>query len=154
MAVEHWLRLTRDDAEAERRATAAVAEAWLDRVSCFGTPDRLAEPSTVRLGSSDGSAPMSLAAPSARVPPRVAPDAAWFGRAAAGLLHVTELRVYDNSAEADPSAGVTPEPVLLLHVDRGQVAHSSALRRTPAWAQPIVKTARTLANAERRRRSL
>src|SRR5437899_2385939 len=35
------------------------------------------------------------------------------------LPRLTELRVYDNSAEADPRAGVAPEPRLLLQLARG-----------------------------------
>src|SRR5690349_11805485 len=32
------------------------------------------------------------------------------------LPDVTELRVYDNSRDADPAAGHTPEPTLVLHL--------------------------------------
>src|SRR5262245_32081736 len=38
------------------------------------------------------------------------------------LPKLTELRVYDNSAESDPETGRPPQPVLVLHVQRGRIA--------------------------------
>ena len=57
------------------------------------------------------------------------------------LPRLTELRVYDNSEEADPRAGVVPSPVLLLHVVRGRIAVSCPLAQTPPWAKPILAAA-------------
>ena len=58
------------------------------------------------------------------------------------LLHVlTELRVYDNSATADPATGQAPHPVLVLHMERGRIVGPSDLTATPAWAKPIVASA-------------
>jgi predicted ABC-type ATPase len=57
------------------------------------------------------------------------------------LPRLTELRVYDNSADADPRAGAAPEPELLLHMVRGRVVRSCALARTPEWAKPILAAA-------------
>ena len=70
------------------------------------------------------------------------------------LPHLAELRVYDNTTEADPHQGLSPQPVLLLHWIRpasskglsphGQVAwptHPEALASTPDWAKPIVMAA-------------
>src|SRR6516162_1907555 len=37
------------------------------------------------------------------------------------LPGLTELRVYDNSATADPAAGQAPLPVLVLHLVRGRI---------------------------------
>lgn len=54
---------------------------------------------------------------------------------------LTELRVYDNSATADPAAGQTPQPVLVLHMQRGRIVGPSDLASTPAWAKPIVAAA-------------
>jgi hypothetical protein len=54
---------------------------------------------------------------------------------------LTELRVYDNSAAADPAAGDPPKPVLVLHVVRGEIVGPSELKGTPAWARPIVAAA-------------
>jgi predicted ABC-type ATPase len=58
---------------------------------------------------------------------------------------LTELRVYDNSAEADPAAGHVPQPALVLHVDRGRVVGPHDLSATPEWAKPIVAAALDLA---------
>ena len=53
---------------------------------------------------------------------------------------LTELRVYDNSATADPAAGQAPRPVLVLHMERGRIVGPPDLA-TPDWAKPIVATA-------------
>jgi predicted ABC-type ATPase len=57
------------------------------------------------------------------------------------LPRLTELRVYDNSEEADPRAGRAPSPVLLLHVVRGKIAGACALAQIPRWAKPIAAAA-------------
>lgn len=70
------------------------------------------------------------------------------------LPHLTELRVYDNTAEADPNQGIAPQPLLVLHWLRlaaaghqsatGRVlcpAHATQLPTLPAWVQPIVMAA-------------
>jgi predicted ABC-type ATPase len=57
------------------------------------------------------------------------------------LPHLTELRVYDNLADADPAAGQAPRPVLVLHLDHGDIAGSPDLSSTPEWAKPIVAAA-------------
>ena len=54
---------------------------------------------------------------------------------------LTELRVYDNSATADPAAGQAPRPVLVLHTQRGRIVGPPDLAPTPAWAKPIVAAA-------------
>lgn len=56
---------------------------------------------------------------------------------------LTELRVYDNSAEGDPKAGQAPHPRLLLHWQGGRIAAPpvQALPATPEWAKPIVAAA-------------
>jgi predicted ABC-type ATPase len=58
---------------------------------------------------------------------------------------LTGLRVYDNSATADPAAGQAPQPVLVLHMDRGRIVGPPDLTSTPAWAKPIVAAALELA---------
>jgi len=63
------------------------------------------------------------------------------------LPALTELRVYDNSAEADPHDGMTPEPALVLHVARGKIVSAADLRATPEWAKPIVAAALKTAQA-------
>jgi predicted ABC-type ATPase len=57
------------------------------------------------------------------------------------LPRVTELRVHDNSAEADPAAGVAPEPMLVVHMVRGKIVRACPLARTPGWAKPILAAA-------------
>ena len=54
---------------------------------------------------------------------------------------VTELRVYDNSADADPAGEHAPLPVLVLHVARGEIVGPADLSTTPEWAKPIVAAA-------------
>ena len=54
---------------------------------------------------------------------------------------LTELRVYDNSVEANPHAGAVPEPRLIVHLDRGKLASVCELASTPDWAKPVVLTA-------------
>lgn len=57
------------------------------------------------------------------------------------MLKLTELRVYDNSREADPHAGLAPEPALILHLARGRIVSSCELSDTPDWAKPILQAA-------------
>lgn len=59
---------------------------------------------------------------------------------------LSELRVFDNSAEAMPGQPVDdPQPVLHLRADVVQFPATLAdLERTPAWAKPIIKAARDL----------
>lgn len=54
---------------------------------------------------------------------------------------LTELRVYDNSKEANPRTAATPSPRLLVHLDRGRLASVGELAATPEWAKPVVLTA-------------
>jgi predicted ABC-type ATPase len=63
------------------------------------------------------------------------------------MPHLNELRVFDNSAEAEAGQAVE-DPRLVLHALRAVVQFPLALedlQRTPAWAKPIVKAARDLA---------
>jgi predicted ABC-type ATPase len=60
------------------------------------------------------------------------------------LPHLTELRVYDNSSEADPHLGQAPKPRLVVHWQAGKVrmpADALSLAQTPAWAKPVVMAA-------------
>ncbi len=93
----------------------------------------------------------------ARVAARVAaggqniPDAkvrAWYDASRLNMVrlipYVTDLRVYDNSAEANPAAGLRRRPVLVLEmVNRALCFPSTAdqLRATPAWAKALVACA-------------
>ncbi|WP_076999592.1 zeta toxin family protein [Variovorax sp. KK3] len=57
------------------------------------------------------------------------------------LPHLASLRLYDNSAEGDPKAGQRPQPVLLLHMERGRVVSHIPLEQVPHWAKPIMAIA-------------
>jgi predicted ABC-type ATPase len=60
------------------------------------------------------------------------------------MPRLAALRVYDNSAEADPTAGRAPEPVLLLHMERGKVVATCPFGEVPDWAKPILAAAMKL----------
>jgi predicted ABC-type ATPase len=57
------------------------------------------------------------------------------------LPKLAALRVYDNSADADPDSGVVPRPRLLLHMRNSKVLGPRSLARTPEWAKPIIAAA-------------
>lgn len=65
------------------------------------------------------------------------------------LPKLASLRIYDNSAEGDPAKGRTPEPQLLLHMEKGKIRNPDELARTPGWAKPIVAAALKLALSSR-----
>jgi predicted ABC-type ATPase len=54
---------------------------------------------------------------------------------------LAELKMYDNSSVADPATGQAPQPVLVLHMQRGRIVGPPDLASTPGWAQPIVAAA-------------
>ena len=60
------------------------------------------------------------------------------------LPRLTELVVYDNSAEADPGSGAAPEPLLVLRWARGRITEACALPLTPGWAKPVLAAAMAL----------
>lgn len=55
---------------------------------------------------------------------------------------LTELYVYDNSAEVP--AGAAPTPALVLHMLDRKVVRAAPIKVTPEWAKPIVMTALNL----------
>jgi predicted ABC-type ATPase len=62
------------------------------------------------------------------------------------LPHLAELRLYDNSVEADPHQGQAPRPQLILHwqaqtVDAPQALLKVSMADTPGWCKPIVMAA-------------
>ena len=59
------------------------------------------------------------------------------------LPHLTELRVFDNSAERDPVTGTIPPPLEVLHWHGGKIAARATT--VPDWAKPIVARAEELA---------
>ena len=62
------------------------------------------------------------------------------------LPQLTELRLFDNSTDADPAAGAAPAPLLVLHIVEGKIASMCDLASVPVWAKPIVAAAMTLSN--------
>ena len=65
------------------------------------------------------------------------------------LPHLTELRVQDNSIDADPVTGKSPTPKLLLHMKSGKIQNLHDLKNTPDWAKPIIATALKVFKASR-----
>ena len=63
------------------------------------------------------------------------------------LPHLAGLRVFDNSTDADPAAGKTPSPILVLHMRQGRILNLQDLPRAPEWAKPIVAAALRLEGA-------
>lgn len=57
------------------------------------------------------------------------------------LPRLTELVVYDNSAERDPATGAVPTPTRLLDMAGGRVRFVAPREDIPAWAAPIVAAA-------------
>ena len=57
------------------------------------------------------------------------------------LPTLTEVRVYDNSKEADPNAGCIPEPMLILHCHSGKLVETCDLTTAPEWTKPILLAA-------------
>ena len=64
------------------------------------------------------------------------------------LPFLRALRIFDNSAEADPAGGQTPKPMLVLSMERGKILEPKDLTRTPAWAKPIIAAAMKLVNGK------
>jgi predicted ABC-type ATPase len=57
------------------------------------------------------------------------------------LPRLTELRVFDNSKEADPDVSLAPTPTLVLHWLDDTIVTAGDLPRTPVWAKPILAAA-------------
>ena len=57
------------------------------------------------------------------------------------LPRLTELRVFDNSFEADPHSGRRPRPTLVLHLVKGNIVEMVELSETPEWARALVAAA-------------
>jgi predicted ABC-type ATPase len=54
---------------------------------------------------------------------------------------IAGLRLYDNSVNADPSAGHAPNPTLILHVEHGNIVYLIEPQEVPDWSKPIVAAA-------------
>lgn len=57
------------------------------------------------------------------------------------LPRLTELRVFDNSHEADPHTGAAPQPRLIVHMAKRKIVSICDPESIPAWAMPIVEQA-------------
>jgi predicted ABC-type ATPase len=57
------------------------------------------------------------------------------------LPKTTDLRLYDNTLDADPDEGVAPEPLLVLHFRDGRIVQMCEATITPNWAKPIMELA-------------
>ena len=57
------------------------------------------------------------------------------------MPRLTELRVFDNSVDADPQAGHPPQPILILPVAKGKIPEMVELAETPQWAKALVAAA-------------
>ena len=57
------------------------------------------------------------------------------------MPRLTELRLFDNSFEADPHAGRPPRPKLILRLAKGRIVEMVDLSETPGWAKALVAAA-------------
>jgi len=57
------------------------------------------------------------------------------------MPRLTELRVFDNSFDADPHSGGAPRPVLILHLAKVKILEMVELDETPQWAKALVAAA-------------
>ncbi len=53
------------------------------------------------------------------------------------LPALTELVLWDNSKAGDPTSGVAPEPLRILHYLNGVLAEACPPKMVPEWAKPI-----------------
>ncbi len=61
------------------------------------------------------------------------------------MPRLTGLRVFDNSFDADPHAGHSPQPTLILHLAEGKILKMVELSKTPQWAKALVAAALKIA---------
>lgn len=54
------------------------------------------------------------------------------------LPHLSELKLFDNSAEGDPANGDRPQPKSILHLREGALVAHCPPEEVPEWAKPIV----------------
>jgi predicted ABC-type ATPase len=57
------------------------------------------------------------------------------------MPRLTEVRVFDNSFDADPHAGRAPQPILIFHLAKGKILEMVELSETPQWAKALVAAA-------------
>lgn len=54
---------------------------------------------------------------------------------------LTELHLFDNSADGDPKSGESPQPRLILEMLDGTITETCPLHEVPAWAKGILLAA-------------
>jgi predicted ABC-type ATPase len=57
------------------------------------------------------------------------------------MPRVTELKVYDNSHDANPHAGRAPKPTSVLHLAQQKIVQMIDLHKAPDWAKPLLAAA-------------
>jgi predicted ABC-type ATPase len=57
------------------------------------------------------------------------------------MPYLASLAVFDNSEEADPKAGQSPRPRLILRMKRREISEMIAPAQVPGWAKPVVMQA-------------
>ena len=62
------------------------------------------------------------------------------------MPRLTALRIVDNSFDADPHAGRSPRPTLILHLAEGKILKMVELSKTPRWAKALVAAAVKISN--------
>ncbi|CAN5150460.1 zeta toxin family protein [soil metagenome] len=64
-----------------------------------------------------------------------------YDRSRENLIHLlpklAELRVFDNSEDADPECGMVPKPRLILHAANGEMLQACEVEAVPLWAKPV-----------------
>lgn len=70
------------------------------------------------------------------------------------MPQLAELRLHDNTSDADPNSGASPEPLLVLHMIRGRIEFQCPVEETPNWAKPIVTAAMRARGIGRRRKTV
>lgn len=59
---------------------------------------------------------------------------------------LAELRLFDNSVEADPQQGISPEPRLILHLEHRRIRNACEPTAAPDWSKPILLAALQVAS--------
>lgn len=66
------------------------------------------------------------------------------------IPHLSELALYDNSVDADPSAGVPPRPARILHARDPAIDYLSPAVTIPRWAKaPVAMALATWSSPDR-----
>jgi predicted ABC-type ATPase len=61
------------------------------------------------------------------------------------LPGLSELRLFDNSADGDPATGLRPQPRELLRLQERRIVWCCPLEQVPEWAKPVIAAAFNIA---------